>query len=397
MSINNLPLEGVRILDLTTVVMGPYTTQVLGDLGADIIKIEEPSGDMTRVIGPSVNDGMSSLFLGTNRNKRSIVLNLKIDADKNALWKLIDTADIFVHNIRPQKIKNLGFNPDKVLKRNPKIIYGGLHGYREDGPYGGSPAYDDVIQGQSGLAGAFISRDNEPNLVPSVVADKSIGLMAGNGLLAAYINRLKTGKGSYIEIAMFEGMVSYVLLEHQYASTFNPSMGKEGYPRVLSSYRKPYKTADGYICMLAYTDKQWINFWKAINKESFIKDTRYNSAASRSKNIDILYAKVSDILQTKTSKEWLKILKNAEIPSGAVNSLEDLKSDPHLVKTGFFRNYNHPSEGSLSIPDTAFKIDRKSLPIRYPQPKLGEHSVEILSEAGFDEKEIKKIMKKKSI
>ena len=244
MSINNLPLEGVRILDLTTVVMGPYTTQVLGDLGADIIKIEEPSGDMTRVIGPSVNDGMSSLFLGANRNKRSIVLNLKIDADKNALWKLIDTADIFVHNIRPQKIKNLGFNPDKVLKRNPKIIYGGLHGYREDGPYGGSPAYDDVIQGQSGLAGAFISRDNEPNLVPSVVADKSIGLMAGNGLLAAYINRLKTGKGSYIEIAMFEGMVGYVLLEHQYASTFNPSMGKEGYPRVLSSYRKPYKTAD---------------------------------------------------------------------------------------------------------------------------------------------------------
>ena len=397
MSINNLPLEGVRILDLTTVVMGPYTTQVLGDLGADIIKIEEPSGDMTRVIGPSVNDGMSSLFLGANRNKRSIVLNLKIDADKNALWKLIDTADIFVHNIRPQKIKNLGFNPDKVLKRNPKIIYGGLHGYREDGPYGGSPAYDDVIQGQSGLAGAFISRDNEPNLVPSVVADKSIGLMAGNGLLAAYINRLKTGKGSYIEIAMFEGMVSYVLLEHQYASTFNPSMGKEGYPRVLSSYRKPYKTADGYICMLAYTDKQWINFWKAINKESFIKDTRYNSAASRSKNIDILYAKVSDILQTKTSKEWLKILKNAEIPSGAVNSLEDLKRDPHLVKTGFFRNYNHPSEGSLSIPDTAFKIDRKSLPIRHPQPKLGEHSLEILSEAGLDENEIKKIMKKKSI
>ena len=396
MSINNLPLEGVRILDLTTVVMGPYTTQVLGDLGADIIKIEEPSGDMTRVIGPSVNDGMSSLFLGTNRNKRSIVLNLKIDADKNALWKLIDTADIFVHNIRPQKIKNLGFDPDKVLKRNPKIIYGGLHGYREDGPYGGSPAYDDVIQGQSGLAGAFISRDNEPNLVPSVVADKSIGLMAGNGLLAAYINRLKTGKGSYIEIAMFEGMVGYVLLEHQYASTFNPSMGKEGFPRVLSSYRKPYKTADGYICMLAYTDKQWINFWKAINKEAFIKDTRYSSAASRSKNIDILYAKVSDILQTKTSKEWLKILKNAEIPSGAVNSLEDLKSDPHLVKTGFFRNYNHPSEGSLNIPDTAFKIDRKSLPIRYPQPKLGEHSLEILSEAGFDENEIKKIMKKKS-
>ena len=187
MNAKKLPLEGVRVLDLTTVVMGPYTTQVLGDFGADIIKVEEPQGDMTRVIGPSKNPGMSSLFLGSNRNKRSLVLNLKRKTDKDALWKLIDTAHMFVHNIRPQKIKALGFDPDNVLKRNPKIIYGGLHGYREDGPYGGSPAYDDVIQGQSGIAGTFIARDKHPNLVPTIIADKSIGLMASNGLLAAYI------------------------------------------------------------------------------------------------------------------------------------------------------------------------------------------------------------------
>ena len=395
MSSVKLPLEGVRVLDLTTVVMGPYTTQVLGDFGADIIKIEEPQGDMTRVIGPSKNPGMSSLFLGSNRNKRSVVLNLKRKTDKDALWKLIDTAHMFVHNIRPQKIKALGFDPDNVLKRNPKIIYGGLHGYREDGPYGGSPAYDDVIQGQSGIAGTFIARDKNPNLVPTIIADKSIGLMASNGLLAAYIQQLKTGKGSYLEVSMFEGMVGYVLLEHQYGNTFIPSMGGEGYPRALSPQRKPYKTKDGFICMLAYTDKQWKNFWQFTDSNTFKNDKRFRTNASRAKNIDALYTIVAEILLNKTTSNWLQILKKAEIPSGAVNTLNDLNKDPHLVATDFFRNFNHPTEGPMRIPDTAFQLNKNSLPIRHPQPRLGEHSKEILREAGIEKHDIDKILKNK--
>ena len=211
------------------------------------------------------------LFRGVNRNKRSLVLNLKKPEAKTALWKLIEDADIIIHNIRPQKIAALGFDPDTVLSKNPKIIYVGLHGYREDGPYGGQPAFDDVIQGQSGIAGAFVARDGEASLVPTVMADKSVGLLASTGLLAAYIKSLKTGKGSYLEVSMFEGMVGYTLLEHHFGATFVPPLGQVGYPRVLSSNRKPYKSADGYICVLPYTNQQWINFFKIIGREELIE------------------------------------------------------------------------------------------------------------------------------
>ena len=387
-----LPLEGVKVLDLTTVIMGPFTTQVLGDFGADIIKIEDPDGDMTRDIGPSKTSKMSSMFLGVNRNKRSLVLNLKKPEAKVALWKLIEGADIIVHNIRPQKIAALGFDPDAVLSKNPKIIYVGLHGYREDGPYGGLPAFDDVIQGQSGIAGAFETRDGKASLVPTVMADKSVGLMASTGLLAAYIQRLKTGKGSYLEVSMFEGMVGYTLIEHHYGATFVPPLDQIGYPRALSSNRKPYKSADGYICILPYTNQQWINFFKIIKRPELLKDKRYSSVKERSKDINFLYEIVGHSVINKTNKEWTELLKKYEIPHGLVNRLEDLKDDSHLKALNFFRPYNHPTEGALEVPDSAFRFNRESLPIRRHQPKLGEHSNDILKEAGFKDDEIIKIL-----
>ena len=387
-----LPLEGVKVLDLTTVIMGPFTTQVLGDFGADIIKIEDPDGDMTRDIGPSKTSKMSSMFLGVNRNKRSLVLNLKKPEAKVALWKLIEGADIIVHNIRPQKIAALGFDPDTVLSKNPKIIYVGLHGYREDGPYGGLPAFDDVIQGQSGIAGAFETRDGKASLVPTVMADKSVGLMASTGLLAAYIQRLKTGKGSYLEVSMFEGMVGYTLIEHHYGATFVPPLDQIGYPRALSSNRKPYKSADGYICILPYTNQQWINFFKIIKRPELLKDKRYSSVKERSKDINFLYEIVGQSVINKTNKEWAELLKKYEIPHGLVNKLEDLKDDPHLKEVNFFRSYNHPTEGALEVPDSAFRFNRESLPVRRHQPKLGEHSNDILKEAGFKDDEIIKIL-----
>ena len=387
-----LPLSGLRVLDLTTVIYGPYTTQMLGDFGADVIKIEAPGGDMTRDIGSGRNPKMTPLFLGANRNKRSIVLDLKRDAAKTALWQLIERADMLVHNIRPQKMAKLGFDPDKVLERNPAIVYGALLGYREDGPYGGMPAYDDVIQGQSGLAGTFAARDGEPVLMPTIVADKTAGLLAANGLLAGMIRRLATGKGVYVETSMFEGLVAYTLLEHQDGMMFRPPLSGPGYPRALSPERRPHRTGDGYLCLLAYTDEQWRRFWDLIGAPEWAQDPRFSSVGARADNIDALYRIAGKALATADTKSWLDRLRRAEIPAGPVNRLEDLRDDEHLQATGFFRPFNHPSEGAMEIPDTAFRFDHESLRVRQPQPRLGEHGREVLAEAGMSADEIERAL-----
>jgi len=383
-----LPLSGLRVLDLTTVIYGPYATQMLADFGADVIKVEPPEGDMTRAIGPRRNPDMAALYLGSNRNKRSIVLDLKQENARDALWRLIDTADVFVHNIRPHKIAALGFDPDAVLKRNKGIVYGALLGYREDGRYGGMPAYDDVIQGQSGIAGTFIARDGEPALIPTIAADKTAALLASNGLLAGVIQRLAGGKGVYVETSMFEGMVGYMLLEHLHGATFRPGLSDIGYPRALSPGRRPHRTADGYLCMLAYTDSQWARFWELAGRPELAEDPRFAGIGARADNIDVLYQIAGETLAGKTTQTWLKLLHDAEIPAGAVNRLEDLRSDPHLGDIGFFRPFEHSSEGPLEIPDTPFRFDRRSLPVQRQQPALGEHSREVLREAGMSEREI---------
>ena len=384
----NLPLGGVRILDLTTIVFGPYATQLLADFGADVIKIEAPGGDPVRHVGVSRNPGMGALFLSANRNKRSVVLDLKRTAAKEALQRLIGSADMFVHNIRPEKISLLGFGPDDVLELNPQIIYGGLHGYREDGLYGGRPAYDDVIQGASGVAGLFQQRDGEPQLVPSVIADKNAGLMASNGLVAGYVKRLRTGRGVYMECSMFEGLVSYNLIEHQSGSVFSPPEGEPGYARLLSRNRRPYKTKDGFICALPYTDKHWSSFWEISGMADMAADVRFSDMSLRSKNIDDLYKISSKVFPTRSTSEWLELLAEADIPVGQVNTLQDLKNDPHLTQLGFFRPYEHPTEGTIEIPDTPYQYDRSSLPIRRHQPRLGEHGREVLQEIGMKEAEI---------
>ena len=385
---SNFPLSGVRVLDLTTVLFGPYATQILGDFGADVIKIEAPGGDPVRHLGPARNSGMGALFLGSNRNKRSIVLDLKGSVGREALWRLIDKADMFVHNVRPQKIRSLGFGPDDVLRRRPIIIYGGLHGYREDGPYGGQPAYDDVIQGASGIAGLFQERDGEPQLVPSVVADKSAALMASTGLIAAYVKRLRTGRGVYMECSMFEGLVSYNLVEHQWGTIFCPPESKPGYARLLSRNRRPHRTLNGFICMLPYTDKHWKTFWKLSGMPKMAEDPRFSTMALRVRNIDDLYREAGKVIGNRNTEEWLELLTKADIPVGRVNSLEDLRNDPHLTETGFFRPYEHPTEGAIEIPDTPYRFDRESLPIRRHPPRLGEHGREVLTELGMDAQEI---------
>ncbi len=383
-----LPLSGLRVLDLTTVIYGPYTTQMLGDFGADVIKVEAPGGDMTRDIGVARNDKMTALFLGSNRNKRSVVLDLKREAARDALWRLIERADMLVHNMRPQKFSKLGFDPDAVMNRNKSIVYGALLGYREDGPYGGMPAYDDVIQGMSGLAGTFTARDGEPVLMPTIVADKTAALLASNGLMAALVQRMATGKGVYVETSMFEGLVGYVLLEHQNGMIFDPPAAGPGYPRALSPERRPHRTADGFLCLLAYTDAQWRRFWDLTGGPARAADPRFSNIRRRHENIDALYKIAGEALATETTETWLARLRAAEIPAGPVNRLEDLFEDHHLQATGFFRPFDHPSEGAMELPDTAFRFDRKPLPVRHPQPGLGEHGREVLAEAGMSEADI---------
>lgn len=385
---STLPLAGIRVLDLTSILFGPYATQVLGDLGADVIKVEAPAGDTIRAVGPSRTPGMAVAFLGCNRNKRSVVLDLKRAPARDALWRLVDGADVFVHNVRPQKMAALGFDADAVLARKRDIVYGALHGYLEEGPYAGRPAYDDVIQAQCGIAGAFQARDGEPALMPSVVADKSAALMASTGLTAALVQRLRTGKGVYMEIGMFEAMVAYTLVEHQFAATYADGGGAFGYPRVLSPERRPHRTRDGYVCMLAYTDKQWRAFWMLAGQPALAEDPRFATMTARTENTDALYAAAGAALAVRTTEEWLTLLAGAEIPAGPVNTLEQVRSDAHLNAIGFFRPLSHPSEGELETPDAALRFDRGALPVRRPQPRLGEHTREVLAEAGLSGAEI---------
>ena len=384
----NLPLDGIRIIDMTTVMFGPFATQLAGDLGADVIKVEPPAGDPTRGIGPARNNGMAAGFLGCNRNKRSVVLDLKKPQARDALERLLGSADAFVHNVRPQKMRTMDLHADAVMKRHPELVYGALHGYLESGPYAGRPAYDDVIQSECGIAGAFAARDGVPAFAPTVMADKSAGLLAACGLIAALFQRLRSGKGVYMEIGMFESMAAYTLLEHQFGTVFEPAIGGAGYSRALSQDRRPHRTRDGYIAMLAYTDAQWRSFWQIAGREEVADDPRYRTLADRTQHIDSLYQEAATCLTERDSREWLDLLSAAEIPCGPVNTFEDVISDKHLEQTGFFRSVDHPSEGQLTITDPGLRFDGRALPIRKVQPALGEQGAEILAEAGLSVAEI---------
>jgi crotonobetainyl-CoA:carnitine CoA-transferase CaiB-like acyl-CoA transferase len=386
------PLAGIRILDLTSVVFGPLSTQILGDMGADVIKIEGPEGDTTRYTGPARSADMAALFMGVNRSKRSLVLDLKQPGAKDALWRLIEGADVFVHSMRPQKIAALGFAQETVRNQNPRIIYAGLHGYLTGGPYSGQPAYDDVIQGQAGVAALMAQIAGEPRYAPMILADKTCALAAANAISAALFARERTGRGQFIEIPMFETMVSFVLTEHLCGHTFFPPEAPAGYTRVLAPWRRPYKTKDGHICVLAYTDPQWRKFWAAVGKPELAKDARFDTLSSRSRNIAELYRLAGDCLVDRTTDAWLPIFQDLEIPVARISSLEDLQRDPHLMQIAFFKQVRHPTEGEIVVPDLAVRFSDTPASIERLQPKLGEHGREVLGEAGLSDREIEKLV-----
>jgi crotonobetainyl-CoA:carnitine CoA-transferase CaiB-like acyl-CoA transferase len=378
----------VRVVDLTSVVLGPYATQMLGDLGADIIKVEPPEGDTTRHTGPRVSPDMASLFMGVNRNKRSIVLDLKTAPARDVLLRLVDRADVFVHNIRPQKLESLGLGVELLCRRNPRLIYAGIHGWREDGPYSGRPAYDDIIQGLCGVASLMDQLTGEPRYAPTILCDKTSGLVAAQSILAALYSREKTGRGQFIEIPMFETMVSFIMVEHLHGKGFEPPQGAAGYARVLAPWRRPYRTADGYLCMLAYTDAQWRRFWAEVGQPDMMTDPRFVDMAARSRNIDEVYRLAGEQLLSRPAKEWIETFDMLEIPAGPVKTLDEVLDDPHLREIGFFKRMPHPTEGELVVPDVPVRFAGTPAAIDRLPPRLGEHGREILQEIGMRADEI---------
>ena len=383
------PLQGVRVLDLTTVVMGPYATQILADFGADVIKVEPPDGDVMRYAWPFRNPGMGHIFLNANRNKRSIVLDLKQEPARQACLALAGKSDVLVYNIRPQAMARLKLSYEEVRKDNPRLIYVGCFGYSQRGPYAAKAAYDDLIQGAAGLPWLLQKQGAEtPRYAPIIVADRSVGQQVASAVSAALYRREKSGKGQRVDVPMFEHLLQIVLGEHLGGHTFEPQQGEAGYARMLAPDRRPYRTSDGYVCALIYNDKQWRAFFDVIAQPEMFKDPKFSNQEIRSKHYPEAYAFVAQEMKKRSTTEWLEALERADIPVQRMNSLADIVADPHLAATGYFSTVEHPTEGRLR--SMAVPSEWSASPPQYRRhaPRLGEHTREVLGEAGLSAAQI---------
>lgn len=386
------PLAGIKIVEFTSVVLGPWACQILGDMGADIIKVEPPVGDTNRNLGPNRNNSdMSALFMTCNRNKRSIVLDLKNPEGQTAALKLIADADVMIHNFRPQAMIKLGLDYQAAKAVNPEIIYCATYGYSKKGPYGAKGALDDSIQAGSGVAMLMSMVEGEPRYLPTILADKTTGMAVVNAVTAALFYRERHGEGQEIEVPMYETMVSFVMVEHQWGQTFEPPIGKAGYVRLMSEHRRPYKTKDGYIAVLPYWDNHWKTFCEIVERPDMLADPRFKDMQSRLENIDVSYAKTGEALSKKTTAEWLELLEPTNVPHMIVNSLDGLIDDPHLKESGFWQLHDHPTEGKIRMASSPYSFSKTPTDIHRLPPRLGEQSAEILAEVGYSSDEIKKM------
>jgi formyl-CoA transferase len=387
------PLQGVKVIDMTSVLMGPYATQTLGDYGADVIKVEPPDGDITRQIGPARHANMGPVFLNANRSKRSISLDLKKPAGRDALLRLAATADVLAYNVRPQAMARLKLDYESVAAVNPRIVYAGLFGFGQDGPYAAKPAYDDLLQGSSGLS-HLIARagDGTPRYVPTALADRVVGLSAVGAILASLLHRDRTGQGQRVDIPMFETMVGFVMGDHLGGLTFEPPLDQGGYARHMSPDRRPYQTSDGYISVIIYNDKQWNSFFDVTGRDDLRADPMFATFAGRLANIDKVYGEVGRILVTRSTAEWMKLLVDGDIPVMPVHDLVSILDDPHLVDTNFFPITEHPTEGTIRSMRVATAWSKTPAAPSRLAPGLGEQSREILGEAGFNADEITRLV-----
>ena len=375
------PLAGIRVVDMTTVAMGPLATQILGDMGADVVKVESPEGDVFRNAAPARHPGMGAPFLNFNRNKRSIVLDLKGDAGKATLLELVARADVFVSNTRPQALRKLGLDYETLAKLNPRLIHCGMCGFSERGPYAGRPAFDDVIQAMTGIA-ALQGHNSAhgPEYVNTIMADKCAGLTATWAIAMALYERERSGRGQAIEVPMFETMVAFNFLEHLAGETFRPATSGMGYERLLTPHRRPYRTRDGYIGLLPYTTPQWKRFFELAGAAQYIDDPRFATPAKRSENIDALYGVLAELVAQRTTAEWQALLGDADIPMAPVLSPHEVLRDEHLQGIGFFQDAEHPSEGPVRTVGIPVTFSRTPGSIRRLAPALGEHAAEIRDE-----------------
>ena len=384
------PLNGVRVLDLTGTVLGPMGTQHLGDAGADVVKVEAPEGDSIRYVGPRRSHDMAAYFVNLNRNKRSVVLNLKQPAARAALERMIARADVLVHNMRPSAAARLGVDYASLAPKYPRLIHASASGFRLGSTRAEQPAYDDLIQGMCGLAalnGEATGADG-PRYVPTVMADKITGTMLAMNIGFALYARERSGLGQSLHIPMMDTMLAFLLPEHLWGySIAEPDQGI-GYPRMMIPDRRPFATADGHLCLIAVTDAQWRRLFAVFGRPEIAADPRFATTTARGENVGALYAEVAASLRTRTTAAWLDALADADIPHGAANTLLDLTHDDYVREIGFFRDIQHPTEGPMITLAPAADYSATPAAITRHAPRLGEHTAEVLREAGLTPAEI---------
>jgi crotonobetainyl-CoA:carnitine CoA-transferase CaiB-like acyl-CoA transferase len=385
------PLAGIRVLDLTSVVLGPMAAQYLGDMGADVIKIEPPEGDITRSIGPRRSEKMGALFLANNRNKRSVVLDLKDEDGRAVLHRMAADSDVLLHSIRTSSAERVGLSYAALSARNARLVYCHVKGFSDDGVYAGRPAYDDIVQALSGLAMLQVIPAGEPRYVPSIIADKITAVHAAYAITLALLHRARTGRGQQVEVPMLETMVAFNSAEHLGGFVFEPPVGKMGYEPVRQGMRRPFKTKDGYLCVLPYTDANWRKFFELIDRPDLTADPRFGTQQGRQGNLKLVLGELANQLTTRTNAEWLALFADADIPFAVVNDLEDLLQDPHLTSIGFWRLVEHPTEGTLRLPANPIEMSASPSSIRRLPPRLGEHTIEVLRDFGYDQAEIERL------
>ena len=386
------PLTGVKVIDLTAVVLGPVATQILGDLGAEVIKIEPPEGDVMRALGPMRNPGMGAYFLNINRNKKSVVLDLKRPEARAALLRLAATADVFVHNMRPGAAARLGIDYKPVAATNPRLIYAAASGWRADGPHAERGAFDDIIQGETGFAALNKDSDGNPRYAPMVIADKLTGYVLASMIGMALFAREKTGRGQEIHVPMVDTMAAFNLVDHLWHGVFGEPEKGLGYPRMLTPHRRPYATTDGHICLLATSDRQWRGLFGACGVPELITDPRFDTIEHRTQNIDELYTWLAGVMKTRSTAEWKALLDAADVPNGAVNDTMAVVRDPYLNEAGFFQPLDHPSEGRLTTMPFPVSFSDTQIEQNLPPARLGEHTEAMLRDLGYDAADIAKII-----
>ena len=378
-------LAGVRVIDLSTVLMGPYATQMLADLGADVIKVEATEGDRTRRTGPGRSPLMSGWFMNFNRGKRSLAVDLKTEAGRSILLDLVEQADVIVYNLRPQAMQGLGLGYEAISSRNPAILYVGALGFGREGPYAGLPAFDDLIQAATGLPWLFhYAGAPEPRFCPTPIVDRLMGGQVAMNILAGLVARQRTGRGQQIDVPMFETMASIMLGDHLGGEKFRPPIAPWGYRRMLAPERRPYRTRDGYVAALPYYQEQWSAFFGAVGQGAvFDGDPRFADPASTLQNVNALYEWVAAILKERSTAETLDLFRRLDIAAMELKSIEDLMVDPHIAATGLLQTVEHPSQGTILEIQPPWRWSDTPPSAGRPAPELGEHSVEVLEALGY--------------